>query len=226
MTTTRITFEAKSGAPASGELTEPAGAGKAPGVLLIQEWWGLNDHIRSLAKRLADAGFLVLSPDLYHGVVTTDPAEAAGLMTALDGERSMDELKGAFAFLAAHEGCSGKVGVIGFCMGGAFAFRAAANIAELGAAVPFYGVPPAASAPYAAVKCPVLAHVASRDEWVPVAKVEAIREQIQAAGGQMEVCVYEADHAFVNDTRPEVYSPDDAKRAWERSIAFLHEHLG
>lgn len=226
MSTTKTTFTAKSGATASGEIILPAGTEEAPGVLLIQEWWGLNDHIRSLASRLADAGFVVLAPDLYHGVSTTDPAEAGRLMTELDGERSMDELRGAVAFLASHPRCSGKVGITGFCMGGAFAFRAAANIPELGAAVPFYGIPPAASAPYAQVKCPVLAHFARRDPWAQVSKAEDVRSQILAAGGQMELCVYDADHAFVNDTRPEVYSPDDARLAWERTLAFLHQHLG
>lgn len=223
---TRVEFAAKSGEKTSGEIALPEGKSKAPAVVLIQEWWGLNDHIRSLLDRLAKEGFVALAPDLYHGQVTTNPEVAMKLMTELDGERSMDEIQGAVAFLAAHERCSGKVGVMGFCMGGAFSFRAATRIPELGAAVPFYGVPDPAKADYTKVRAPICAHFAARDEWAKPERAQAIKEQLDARGQPMELHIYDADHAFVNDTRPDVYSPDQAKLAWERSMAFLHRHLG
>ena len=221
----RIQFPTNQGETAQGGLFEPKTSAKAPAVLLIQEWWGLNDHVRSIADRLAAEGFLVLAPDLYDGWTTKDAAEAGARMTALDGARSMQQIEGARAFLAAHEACSGKVGIIGFCMGGAFAFRAAANLA-LAAAVPFYGIPPAETSDFTKVSCPVLAHFAGRDQWAKASRAEEIQKQIQGAGGSMELFVYDADHAFFNDTRPEVYSPDNAKLAWERSVSFLKTHLG
>jgi carboxymethylenebutenolidase len=223
---TRVEFAAKSGEKTSGEIALPEGRGKAPAVVLVQEWWGLNDHIRSLLARLAEAGFVALAPDLYHGRVTADPAEAMKMMTELDGERSIDEIQGAVAFLSAHERSSGKVGIIGFCLGGAFCFRAAARIPELGAAVPFYGVPDPTTADYTKVRAPICAHFAARDEFAKPERAQAIKEQLDARGQPMELHIYDADHAFVNDTRPEVYNPVAAKLAWDRSIAFLHEHLG
>ena len=226
MTTARITFPARTGAAAQGELALPEGTDKVPAIVLIQEWWGINDHIRSMMNRFVHQRFLVLAPDLYHGVATRDPAEASKLMTELDGYRSVEEIAGAVRYAATHERCNGKVGVIGFCMGGAFSFRAVANIPEVAAAVPFYGIPRADTCDFAKVRAPILAHFASRDEWASADKARAIKEQIEKAGHtSMELCVYEADHAFVNDTRPEVYAPEAAKLALDRTYAFLHQHL-
>ncbi len=226
MATTKVTFAAKSGASTTGEMATPAGTEKAPSVVLVQEWWGVNDHIRSLLDRLAAAGFVALAPDLYHGKVTKDAAEAGKLMTELDGDRSMDEIAGAVAWLKAQPRSNGKVGIIGFCMGGAFSFRAAANVPEIDAAVPFYGIPDPAKADYAKVKAPIQAHFAGRDQWAKPERAEAIKKQLDARGQPMELHVYDADHAFVNDTRPEVYAPEAAKLAWERATSFLHRHLG
>jgi carboxymethylenebutenolidase len=224
--TTKIELQAKSGAAANGEIAIPGGADRAPGLVLVQEWWGLNDHVRSLADRFAAAGFLTLAPDLYHGKVTKDANEASQLMSALDGKRAMDDIAGAVAALAAHPRGNGKVGIVGFCMGGAYSFAAASAIPELAAAVSFYGIPPAERMDFAKMKAPILAHVATRDEWVTIARVEEIKKAIDAHHGSMRVEIYEADHAFVNDTRPEVYAPEAAKLAWERTVAFLHQHLG
>jgi len=225
----KVEFKAKSGAAVSGVLSLPVdagGEGKAPGLVLVQEWWGINDHIRSLADRFAAAGFVVLAPDLYRGKVATDAGEAQQLMTALDGKQAMDDLAGAAAFLLAHERSNGKVGVTGFCLGGAYAFAATSAIPEIGAAVPFYGVPPLDRLDFDRMKAPILAHFARRDEWATVAKAEDLVAQINKHGGSARVEVYDADHAFVNDTRPEVYAPEAAKLAWDRSVAFLHQHLG
>jgi len=223
---TTIEFKAKSGAAASGAIALPEGSGKAPGLVLVQEWWGVNDHIRSLADRFAAAGFITLAPDLYHGQATKDPAEAARWMNALDGKQAMDDIAGAVAALAAHPRANGKVGITGFCMGGAYTFAATSAIPELAAAVPFYGIPPVERLDFAKMKAPILAHVATRDEWVTVARAEEIKKGIDAHHGSMKLEIYEADHAFFNDTRPEVYAPAAAKLAWERTIAFLHAHLG
>jgi carboxymethylenebutenolidase len=220
----KVTFPAKSGSPASGELVLPKHDERAPAVVLIQEWWGLNDHIRSLLDRLAAAGFLALAPDLYHGKATRDPGEAGQLMNALDKTAALDEIAGAARFLAAHERGNGKVGVVGFCLGGALSFAAAAAIPELGAAVPFYGIPDPAP-DYTKVKAPILAHFASRDGWAKPEAAEAIQRELAARGQPMELHIHDADHAFMNDTRPEVYNPEAAKLAWERTLAFLKHHL-
>lgn len=223
--TQKITFAARSGAQASGELVLPAGEGKAPAVVLIQEWWGVNDHIRSLLDRLASAGFVALAPDLYHGKVTRDPAEAGRLMTELDKPGAIEEIAGAVRYLAAHERSNGKVGVMGFCMGGALSFAAAAAVPELGAAVPFYGIP-SPGPDYSRVQAPILAHFAARDQWAKPEGAQQLKQQLEALGKSMELHVYDADHAFVNDTRPEVYNPAAAALAWDRSVEFLKQHLG
>lgn len=220
-----VTFASKDGSEVSGAIASPAGGGKAPALVLIQEWWGLNDHIRDLADRFAAAGFLTLAPDLYHGKVATDPTEAGKLMQELDRARALRDITGAVHFLRADERSNGKVGVTGFCMGGAFSFAAAASIPEIAAAVPFYGVLPAGAVDYSHVKAPILAHFATRDEWATVASAEAVKKQLEALGQSMQLEVYEADHAFMNNTRPDVYQSEAAKIAWERTIAFLHSHL-
>jgi carboxymethylenebutenolidase len=221
----RVTFASKDGAEVSGAIALPPGERKAPTLIVIQEWWGLNDHIRSLVDRFAAEGFVTLAPDLYHGKVTADPNTAGKLMQELDRDRALRDIEGAVRFLLAHERGNGKVGITGFCMGGAYSFAAAASIPEISAAVPFYGVPPADKTDYSKVKAPILAHFASRDQWATVASAEATKKQIEAHGQSMQLEVYEADHAFMNDTRPDVYHPENARLAWERTVAFLHRHL-
>ncbi|APR84898.1 Dienelactone hydrolase family protein [Minicystis rosea] len=221
----RVEFKAESGRAASGELSVPEGTGKVPAVVLVQEWWGVNDHIRSLADRFAKAGFLVLAPDLYHGTVTKDAGKAAELMQSLDGKQAIDDIAGAVAYLRAHPRSNGKVGITGFCMGGAYTFAATSAIPNLGAAVPFYGIPPAERLDVNKMKTPILTHVATRDQWVTPEKAEELVRQINAHGGNAKVEIYEADHAFMNDTRPEVYAPEQAKLAWDRAVEFLHRHL-
>lgn len=223
--TTRVEFETKTGKKASGELAVPAGSGKAPAVVLIQEWWGVNDHIRSLLARLAGEGFLALAPDLYHGKVTTDAGEAQKLMTALDWGQALGEIEAAAQTLLAHGRAGGRVGVMGFCLGGALTFRAVESISDFSCAVPFYGAPPAEEYNVSKVRAPILAHFATRDQWAKPELAQAIERNLTARGGTMTVHLYEADHAFVNDTRPEVYSPENADLAWDRTIKFLHTHL-
>lgn len=221
-----VVFQAEGGGEARGAMALPAGDQKAPTLVLLQEWWGVNDHIRSLVDRMAAAGFIVLAPDLYDGKVTRDPTEAQGLMTALKWPTALKVIAGAKALLDAHPRSNGHIGVVGFCMGGAGALVTACNLSGFGAAAPFYGTPPDAAVDWSKLTCPVLAHVATRDQWVTVARATEIQQKVRAAGGTMDVAVYEADHAFVNDTRPEVYSPENATLAWDRTVAFFHQHLG
>jgi class I fructose-bisphosphate aldolase len=226
MSIQHVSYLARGGGSADAELAVPAGEGQVPAVVLIQEWWGLNDHIRSILQRLAEAGFLALAPDLYHGKSTADAEEAGKLMTELDTLRAVREIGGGVDFLRTHERSNGRVGVIGFCMGGALTFASACHIEGLGAAVPFYGIPPAEKVDYTRVTAPILAHFASRDGWAPPDRAREIQKQIEAAGkSTMRLEIYEADHAFMNDTRPEVYSAEAAASAWDRSVAFLHENL-
>jgi carboxymethylenebutenolidase len=223
--TTTVRFGAKGGSDIAGEMAEPSGTEKAPALVLIQEFWGINAHVKSLADRLAKEGFLVVAPDLYHGKIAKDAAEATQLMTALDTAAAMTEISAAVAYLKEHPRGNGKVGVIGFCMGGALAFAAACHVEGLSAVVPFYGVPPADKVDYAKVTAPILAHFAKNDEWATVAKAEAIKKELDAQTKPMRLETYDAGHAFMNDTRPEAYDEKSATLAWQRSIDFLKKNL-
>jgi carboxymethylenebutenolidase len=222
--TERVTFKSKAGDEGSGALALPPGTGKAPALVLLQEYWGLNDHIKSLAERFAAEGFVVLAPDLYRGQVTKNAEEAGKLMKGLDYPRAFGDVAGAVEYLRAHPRSNGKVAITGFCMGGAITLAAAASSPSLGlaAAVPFYGVP--WSTDYTKIDCPVQAHFATTDEWAKPSIALEIQKTVQEQGGAMEVNVYDAKHAFMNDTRPEVHSPEDAKLAWGRAVAFLKQH--
>lgn len=219
-----VSFTSRAGKPATGEIAYPS-ARRAPGVVLVHEWWGLNGHVRSLLTRLADAGFVALAPDLYHDVATKDPAEAGRRMAALDWTQALDELAGAAVSLGANPRTNGKVGVTGFCMGGALCFAAAASVADFDAVVPFYGIPDAARYDWSRVRAPIQAHFAFNDRWAKADAARALKSRLDELGRQMELHVYDAQHAFVNDTRPEVYDAASAKLAWERMVAFLHAAL-
>ncbi|MEZ4399159.1 MAG: dienelactone hydrolase family protein [Kofleriaceae bacterium] len=217
-----VSFPAAIDGPAAGALAVPPGDLPVPAVILVHEWWGLNDQMRGTATRLASEGFLVLAIDLYRGVITRDPVEAQRLMTELPRERSLADLTGAVPFLKAHPRCNGKVAIMGMCMGGAYAFAAACFVRGLVAAVPFYGIPPKPD--WSQVDVPILCHVASRDGWVKPELAEQIQQTLATRGQRMDLHVYDADHAFMNEQRPEVYSAEDARVAWDRTVDFLHHH--
>ncbi len=222
-----VSYTSPKGRPTSAYLAEPEGTTPAGAVVLIHEWWGLNDHSRDLARRLAKAGLLTLAVDLYDGKVAADAADAARLMGELDTYDAMDRVAGAVAWLRAHARSNGKVGVTGFCMGGAMAFAAACHVPGLGAVVPFYGVPARDKVDYTKVTAPIQAHFAKNDEWASVAKASAIRDELKEHDRPtMDLCVYEAGHAFVNDTRPEAYHAPSAHLAWERMVGFFQQRLG
>ena len=219
-----IKFSAN-GRTASGYLAMPSQPG--PGLILIQEWWGLVDHIRDLADRFAAEGFLVLAPDLFHGDMTRSPDQAGKLLMALNIAEAGKDIRGAARhLLGMHEAQPKKVGVLGFCMGGQLALFAGTEFPqEISAAVDFYGIHPNVVISPEKLDVPVLAHFAKRDKSVPEAEARALVEKLKAAGKSIEAHFYDADHAFFNDTRPEVHSPEAAKLAWTRSLTFLKTRL-
>lgn len=221
-----IKFPTTSGGHAVGELVTPQGEGRAPAIVLIQEWWGLNGQIRHVAYQLGQAGFLVAIPDLYHGRWTTDPAEAQKLMEALDWQGAIEEIAGASAFLKSHSRSNHHVALVGFCLGGALSLAAATVLPDISAVVPYYGLAPSDRFDYSLVKAPVLAHFAAHDEWAKADKAKELMEAMHSRGQSMELHVYEAGHAFAHEARKDVYVPEAAELAWQRTIAFLRKHLG
>lgn len=217
-----VSFQRPDGATCQGYYVEPAAGPGAPGVVVIQEWWGLNDQIKGVANRLADQGYRVLVPDLYRGEVTVEAAEAQHLMTNLDfGDAATQNIRGAVQHLKAS---SPKVAVMGYCMGGALTVLAAVYAPETDAAVCWYGVPPAEAADVRTIKIPFLGHFAQRDGFFAPAQVEAFEAELKAGGVNYELHWYEADHAFANENNA-IYNPAATQLAWERSLAFLAAHL-
>ncbi|MEI8326215.1 MAG: dienelactone hydrolase family protein [Betaproteobacteria bacterium] len=217
-----LEFPRPDGACTRGYFAD-AGPGR-PGIVVIQEWWGLNEHICSIADRYADAGFSALAPDLYRGRVASTRDEASHMMTGLDfADATHQDLAGAVKFLG--QRCS-KLGITGFCMGGALTIAAAVHLAQLSAASCFYGIPVAAFADPANIRIPFQGHFASRDDWCNPAAVDGLEQAMRGAGGEPEIYRYQAEHAFFNQTRPEVFDAACASLAWERSIAFFTRHLG
>ena len=216
-----IEFQRPDGSLCRGYLAE-AGKGK-PGIVVIQEWWGLNSQICSVADRFAAAGYNALAPDLYEGRIAQDADEASHMMNGLDfpGATHQD-IRGAVAHLAA---ISPTVGVMGFCMGGAFTIGAAVHVPDLAAAVCFYGIPPKEFADPAQIRIPFQGHFANQDDWCTPAAVDGLEAAMKSAGNPPEIHRYEAAHAFFNQLRPEVYDATASALAWERTLAFLDRHL-
>lgn len=220
----RISFTSNGNA-VDGYLAKPAGPG--PGVIVIQEWWGLVPHIEHVADRFAAAGFVALAPDLFHGTTTKSPDQAAKLMMSLRIDEAARDLAGAIHFIAAlPEVTAPTVGTIGFCMGGALSLYAASRNPEVGACVVFYGGHPNVKPDLSALQAPVLGIYASKDTFVSPAVVSALDQQLTALGKRHEFHTYPgADHAFFNDARPEVYDAAAAEDAWTRTLAFLRREL-
>lgn len=221
-----VTYPAN-GHSTTGYLAKPS-SGIGPGVLVIQEWWGLVEHITAVADRLAAAGYVALAPDFYDGETTKSPDAAAKLFMALNIDRAGADLRGSADYLLGHStNPSGKVGALGFCMGGQLALYAGMAYPDrIGCVVDFYGIHPKVPVDPARLRVPVLGHFGSRDSSIPPAAIAELAESVNRAGGQFEAHYYEADHAFFNDTRPQVYHPEAARLAWERTVAFLRLHLG
>ena len=195
----------------------------AHGVIVIQEWWGLNDQICGVADRFARAGYNALAPDLYKGRVTASVDEANHLMIGLDfADATQQDLRGAAQHLKAQ---SGDLAVMGFCMGGALTIAAAVHIAEFDAAVCFYGIPPKEFADPAKVPIPLQGHFANRDDWCTPAAVDEFERALRTTGIMHEIYRYDAAHAFANE-RSAAYDVACANQAWDRMEAFLRSHLG
>lgn len=208
-----------------GYLARPADAEALPAVVVIQEWWGLDEHIRDVTRRFAREGFIALAPDLYDGVVTTEPDEARKLVMELDMQEAVREIQQAIDFLQAQDYVAGQqVGVVGFCMGGRLSLQTALVEADLGAVVAFYGSP---LTPEEAqeVQAPVLGLYGSDDPSIPVDAVRTMEEAFGQAEVEHEIQVYEgAGHAFFNDER-DSYNAAAAEDAWPRTIEWFRTHL-
>lgn len=214
---------ASNGGEASGYLSLPK-SGHGPGVLVIQEWWGLVPHIKNVADRFAAAGYVALAPDLYHGKAATEPDEARKLMMELQIGQAGKDMAGAVAYIRSLPSVTPKkVGCVGFCMGGGMTLYLA-SMGVIDAAVPYYGVLSKASPDWRGMRCPVLGHYAEHDGATDA--LPPLKAALQTAGKQAEFHVYPAtQHAFFNDERPQVYNAAAAKLSWERTLAFLGKHL-
>lgn len=218
-----IQFHRPDGATAPGYLAAPSLGDQAPALVVLQEWWGLNHQIKQMAERLAGEGYRVLVPDLYRGQLATTPEQAQGLMTALNwGDAAQQDIQGAIQHLSAS---GSRVGVIGFCMGGALTVIAAAQLKGLEAAVCFYGIPPQEAADPTQIKIPFQAHFATHDDWCTPELVSQLEDQLKSGQVVHDLYRYEAQHAFMNEQRSEVYNPEAAQQAWDRSLAFLRTQL-
>ncbi len=219
-----IEFAAGSGS-APGYLARPA-SGSGPGLVVLQEYWGLVDHIKDVADRFAAEGFVTLAPDLFRGESTTDPDDAGRKMMALDIDRAGQDVAAAVDHLRGPP-VRKKVAVMGFCMGGQLALQAAVEHGEtIACGVDFYGVHPNVELDFSKLEVPVLAHFGTRDEFVDEPSARALVAAIEAAGGSIDAHFYETGHAFFNDARADAYDEAPAKLAMTRTPDFLRTQLG
>ncbi len=226
-----VNFQRPDGQTVSGYLAEPATGAGGPAIVVIQEWWGLNAQIRGVADRLAAAGFHALVPDLYRGKSTVEAEEASHLMTALNfGDAASQDIRGAAQFL---KGRASKVGVTGFCMGGALTLLALTMAPEVDAGVVWYGCPPLDYVDASKIKVPVQGHWATQDEFFKIDTVDALEAKLGAAGVAFEFHRYPAHHGFANETAVgpgripgTQYDAVWAQRAWDRTLRFFGHHLG
>ena len=221
-----VEFESN-GSNAPGYLAVPEG-GRGPATVVLQEWWGLEDSIRSVADRFAADGFLALVPDLYRGKSTDQPDEAQQLMMAMSMDQAEKDMRGAVDYLAGHEGFEGKgVGSVGFCLGGGLSVWAASVNPKVAAVVSYYYVLPHGKPDFSKVQAPVLGHFGTADEFVSVEDAKALEAEMRAAGVDAHFDFYEgAGHAFFNDTnRLGTYDPEAAELSWRRTIEFFRKNV-
>ena len=229
-----VSFQRPDGKAVQGYLAEPAtsaNGANAPAIVVIQEWWGLNAQIRGVADRLAAAGYQALVPDLYRGKATVEAEEAHHLMTGLDfGDAASQDIRGAVQFLQAR---APKVGLTGFCMGGALTLLALGQSPEIDAGVVWYGCPPLEYIDASKINAPLMGHWATQDEFFKIDAVDALEAKLNAAGVHPEFHRYLAHHAFANETAvgpgripATQYDPVWAQQAWDRTLRFFGRHLG
>jgi carboxymethylenebutenolidase len=219
-----VTFKRPDGKDCSGYLVEPARGQRAPGIVVIQEWWGLNDQIKGVARRLAESGYRALVPDLYRGKVTLDTAEANHLMTGLNfADAAAQDIRGAIQYL---KRSSAKAGALGFCMGGALTVLAAAFVKELDVASSWYGFPPESAADVEKIGIPIQLHFAEEDQFFTRANAKALADRLKAGKVTHETFWYAAQHGFGNEANLiGTYDEAATKLAWRRTLDFFRSHL-
>ena len=210
-------------------VAQPAAEESTPAAIVVQEWWGLNDHIRDIARRLALEGYFAIAPDLYSRQghrVATDPNTAAQLMGGLKKDDGIADLKNTIQWLRAQkETRSSHIGITGFCMGGSYALLLPCESKEIAAAAPFYGeIPPDEKLEQLA--CPIFYAYGENDGWIQRADVDRLAAALKKFGKQGEVEIYQGcSHGFFNDTRPDVYRPEEAKDAWHHTLKLFAANL-
>jgi carboxymethylenebutenolidase len=212
---------------APGYLAVPDG-NSGPATIVLQEWWGLDDHIRSICDRLAGEGFFALAPDLYRGETTSQPSEAEQKMMAMSMDQAEKDMCGAAEFLRGQPGVEGPgVGSLGFCLGGGLSLWAAATCPNIAAAVTYYYVMPHGKPDFSKITGPVLGHFGTADEFIPLEEAEKLEAELRDAGVQVAFEYYDgAGHAFFNDTnRLGTYDAVNAQASWERTVVFLRTAL-
>lgn len=222
-----IEFESE-GQTSQAYLAE-APSGKGPGVIVLQEWWGLVDHIKKVCDRFAEAGYTALAPDLFEGKATKEPSEAERMFMQLNVDQTESKLRGCIAHLLSLESCSTKqVSVIGFCMGGQLALYAASkNPKQISAVADFYGVHPNIKPDIKNIEAPILGIFAEKDQFVTPEAVDELESKLQAEGKSFEFTTFMGvDHAFFNDDRKDVYAPEAAAEAWQKTLAHFEDHRG
>jgi len=225
-----IQYKRPDGNSVEGYLAEPTNKADAPGVVVIQEWWGLDAEVKAVADRLAKAGYRALVPDLYRGKLALEANEAQHLMGGLNfGDAASQDIRGAVQYLKATG--SRKVAVTGFCMGGALTVLSACNVPELDGTIVWYGYPPLEYVDAQKINKPMMAHWASHDEFFAISGVDQLEEKLKAAGANYEFYRYDTKHAFANpkaDSRglpPLKYDEKAAQLAWDRTLEFLKKNL-
>jgi len=212
------------GGKTSAYLATPA-SGKGPGILVIQEWWGLVQHIKNVCDRLAAEGFTALAPDMYHGKTADEPDGAGKLFMALNIGQAEKDLRGAVDYLAS-QSSSKKVGAVGFCMGGQLALFAGTLNPKVGAVVDFYGIHPNVKPDYTKLSGPVLGLFAEKDQFVKPDVARGVDAAIKKAGRQSEIHIYpNVDHAFFNDENKGAYDKAAADDAWKKTLGFFRQHV-
>ncbi len=223
MKTETINFETAKGAAAAFVAMPDEVTDDAKAVVVVQEYWGLNEHIKDIATRYAELGYIAIAPDLYRGKLTTDKDEAARLMQNLETEDGLDIIDKAVK-TAEEKYAVKKTGITGYCMGGTYAFQAACKLEGIHAAAPFYGDVPDEFT-MKGLKCPVIFFSGTKDQWINPEKVSDLEAVAAANNLPVESVKYEADHAFFNDTRPQVYDESAATDAWAKVTNFFKANL-
>jgi carboxymethylenebutenolidase len=216
-------------------LARPSDGGSYPAILVLQEWWGLNNHMKDIAMRFAREGYVALAPDLYSrqgNKVTTDPGEAGSLMGNLNDDVALKDLRATVTYAKNQPQVMGaRIGVIGFCMGGTYAMLAAENIPDIRASAPFYGQivydrPGGPIDQIPTLSCPLMYIYGEADGWITPDHVDRLEAALKQHGKDGQVIRYKGTpHAFFNDTRPDSYRPNDARDAWDRTLQFFARYL-